>query len=54
MKEIEWLDDLEEKYEEAILDEFGKLTIEFQVKHGFENGSMIRLLEDVIKSIKSE
>lgn len=47
-------DDLEEQYGEAILDEFSKLTNDFQSKHGFENDSMIRLLETVIKLIREE
>ena len=47
-------DDLEEQYEEAILDEFGKLTNDFQILRGFDNGSMIRLMEATIKLIKEE
>jgi len=44
----------EEEYEEAILDEFGKLTNDFQMKRGLDNSSMIRLMEDTIKLISQE
>lgn len=47
-------DDLEEQYEEAILDEFGKLTNDFQMKRGFDNDSMVRLLEETIKLIQEK
>ena len=42
-------DDLEEQ-----LDEFGKLTNDFQMKHGFGIDSMVRLLEETLVIKKYE
>ena len=45
--------DLAYVYEEKILKEFSELVNGFQSKHGFENDSMIRLLDEIIFKLKN-